>query len=236
MSETNNIMFVVRHGERLDETPDHDWYEYCNSRYNSSKILHYSRTNDPPLTSCGKEQGKEVANRLLVEFGESKPSCIYSSKLLRAAQTAYEIAKVLSVPIVLSEGFARTAAAVEDMRDRFLFLSIEELVEYCPGVELIDGDINYQNDDNVPHTHRIPNTSSHWYGPLKHVGQQERSIVVAHRETIRNISSIRQKIPYCGYGVFQFPKIYDEDEDLMGKRRKAELLSLRHPNGSAIYV
>ena len=152
---------------------------------------------------------------MFIELGESKLSCIYCSKLLRAIQTAYEIAKILSLPIVLSEGFARTAQAVEQMNGQFQYLTIDELTQYCPGVEFIDGDINTNNTNNtnnsdiadISNIHTIPNTGTHWYNPLRHVGQQETSIVVAHRETIRNIAFIRQRIPYCGYATFQFPKI-----------------------------
>lgn len=193
-------VIVVRHGERIDEVDSSYWIDYCKQKYNPNYSIEFeSRINDPILTEEGCLQAQEVAETLLTELNEynlEEISYIYSSKLIRSIQTAYYIALKLSKPILVSRGFAMTAAAVEDMGDQFQFLTIEEIQEFCPNVEIIDGDVD------PSHPHSVP--SPNWWHSINHViNQNSISIIVAHRESIRNLVRRRFKTPYCCYGVFE---------------------------------
>lgn len=48
-------------------------------------------------------------------------SCIYCSRLQRCIQTAYEVAKILNVPIFISTGLAQTAKAIEQLDVKIVF-------------------------------------------------------------------------------------------------------------------
>mgnify|MGYP003386077247 CR=1 FL=1 len=223
---------IIRHGERMDEVAGlaEQWEAACRQDHSHCRETFYSRVNDPPLTEDGKLQAREVANTLKQELLKSPemPQVIFSSKLIRSLMTAYEIAKELSLPICVSRGFALTAAAVVKKGSKFSFLTLEQMRELCPGVELIDGDLDIfhpphlqpsqgadnsntstmatisvrprsLSDERLDH---IPDRS--WEEALRFLGNWKYSLVVAHRESIRNLSGQYLKTPYCCYGIFSF--------------------------------
>lgn len=184
-------LIVVRHGERMDESDPTDWYNYCRNNFDNTSSEFRSRISDPYLTRDGFIQAQQVAERILIELEGVDIPYIYCSKLIRAVQTAYFIALRLSKPILLSKGFALTAAAVDEVGDSFEYLSMEKIRELCPDVELIDGDA----EDN---TAGVVVPSQIWHHSLKHaIENHSISVVVAHRETIRNLARERLKTPYC---------------------------------------
>jgi broad specificity phosphatase PhoE len=69
-----------------------------------------------------------------------KIEVIFCSKLKRCIETGREVAGYLNVPMVVSRGFAMTAAAVTK-DPQFEFLSMDELQAIAQDVQLIDGDI-----------------------------------------------------------------------------------------------
>lgn len=193
-------VIVIRHGERIDETDPSYWFNHCKATYDPkiNRMGYESRLSDPYLTENGNQQAQEVTNTLLKELSSyeiNEITSIYSSKLIRSIQTAYSIAKKIHKPIILCKGFAMTAAAVESIGDEFQYLSLQEIQELCPGVELIDGDV----DEMIP--------SQSWLHPFHYVVRNhEVSLVVAHRESIRNLAQRRLRTPYCCYGVFHVPQ------------------------------
>jgi hypothetical protein len=214
-------VIIIRHGERIDETDPDLWMKYCRENYDSKSAEFDYRMNDPYLTEEGCQQAQEVAESLFKEIPSDELTeipFIYCSKLVRSVQTAYHIALKLSKPIVLSKGFAMTAAAVEMIGDEFEFLPLSKLQELCPGVEFIDGDVEI--------AHSIPSQS--WIHPIHHVvGNHQVSLIVAHRESIRNLAKCRLRTPYCCYGVFHVPhhsRILDH----------IELMRLAHRDGNEI--
>ena len=58
---------------------------------------------------------------------------IYSSRLIRAVQTAHQIALHLNLPIYLSTGLATISASVAKKRESFPFFSADEIKSICPG-------------------------------------------------------------------------------------------------------
>ena len=137
---------LIRHGERLDEAKKEEWKKLLASEVakarSSTSINGTSRDtcwikSDPPLTLNGHRMAKNVG--LFISNGmravsvdtrgnsafapaETNPRnhefYIYSSKLRRAVQTAYGIAKSvadqkgINVHIVVSTGLAEACAAV----------------------------------------------------------------------------------------------------------------------------
>jgi broad specificity phosphatase PhoE len=205
VTHMHRTLVVVRHGERIDEVNPQEWTAICRQKYSHSSSQMYYRTNDPPLTTAGISQAQEVAKTLKSQLGdEHQLQCIFSSKLIRAIQTAHQIALELSLPIVLSTGFARTAQAVGD-DDPFDFLSLEEIQTYCPGVTFIDADANEISDDNTSLLDSIVIPSRKWHQSIEFIAEKyPLSILVAHRESIRNLLGRRYSTPYCCYGIFKF--------------------------------
>jgi len=84
------LVGVVRHGDRLDQTPE--WLNYADrGRYPA----------DGPLTDLGRTHSQE-AGRALSDASQKKGipfGLVVSSPYLRCAQTASEIARVLGVPV-----------------------------------------------------------------------------------------------------------------------------------------
>lgn len=189
---------IVRHGQRADEDDRIAWAEHVEATC-SSKNERYSRFNDPPLTPTGEQEAAAVALTLQSELRtlDTPLQYIFCSRLMRCVQTAYRIALHLQLPIVVSSGLALTAAAVEKCRlhrSCFQFTKMEDIRSICKDVEVIDGDESAQVNLLLPY--------DSWEAPLKFLSANfPTSLIVAHRETIRNISNLRQPIPYCAYAV-----------------------------------
>eukprot|EP00603_Paraphysomonas_imperforata_P002396 CAMPEP_0114419248 /NCGR_PEP_ID=MMETSP0103-20121206/3926_1 /TAXON_ID=37642 ORGANISM="Paraphysomonas imperforata, Strain PA2" /NCGR_SAMPLE_ID=MMETSP0103 /ASSEMBLY_ACC=CAM_ASM_000201 /LENGTH=274 /DNA_ID=CAMNT_0001587655 /DNA_START=105 /DNA_END=929 /DNA_ORIENTATION=+ len=218
----DGTVVVIRHGERMDEVKEasEEWDRVCRERHSHCRKTLYCRINDPPLTENGKQQARDVALSLKSGLTTSaeQPQVIFSSKLIRSLMTAYEIAKEMSLPICVSRGFSLTAAAVAKKGKDFTFLSLEEMQELCPGVQLIDGDENIfphpdeaqlldsgTNIDRCGSPLRlnfIPDNS--WEHSLRFLSYWKYALVVAHRESIRNLAEQYVHTPYCCYGVFNY--------------------------------
>ncbi len=85
----NQTIWIARHANRLDFV-NPDWF------------LTAERPYDPPLSSDGLVQAKQLAQRLK---GESIAH-IFASPFLRTVQTANEVASVLDLPIKLESGLS----------------------------------------------------------------------------------------------------------------------------------
>lgn len=192
---------VVRHSERLDEVSPAQWIESVKN--NNSFRDKYSLQNDTPITAVGVNIAANVAitvrDLILAEHPNTTNLSdlnikIYSSRLMRCVQTANQLACEFNLPIHVSSGLALTAVAVR-RKSSFSFLSMTELATHCPGVVLHDCD-----DAHSPH--RV--SMSHW---LRAIGsiivRDEINIIVAHRETIRNLLGERFHLPYCCVGIFE---------------------------------
>lgn len=84
---TDRILYLVRHGQRLD-TVQKQWYSPNDNQY------------DPPLSPEGMGQAYQIAQRL-----QSEPiDTIFTSPYLRALQTAHPIAEALDLPLYVEAG------------------------------------------------------------------------------------------------------------------------------------
>ena len=100
-SSTTCEVFLVRHGERLDEVPD-------------PKIKNDRPWWDPPLTTNGAQQAAAAGEQLRVEHERTPFSVVLASPCVRTIQTASHIAAALKLPVALVPGLA-CAAAVEQL-------------------------------------------------------------------------------------------------------------------------
>jgi len=134
--------------------------------------------------------------------------------LLRAIQTAHQIALKLSLPVHLSSGLATISASVRKAGDSFPFQPLERLRSLCPGipssypliichlfavgVEYIICDDNKNAETSVPR--------QNWRDALRYVCCKDKdvlNIVVAHRETIKKLAGKKLNTPYCCVALFQ---------------------------------
>lgn len=203
MHSISRDFIIVRHSERLDEIAPEQWLESVkNTRSNRDK---YSVENDTPITAAGAgmaaDAAKTVKSIISTRLRDSSSLGdlnvrIYSSRLMRCVQTAHQIAQELGLPIHVSSGLSLTAVAVGRRKMTFQFQSLRELSGYCPGTQLHSCD--YADDP-----YRVK--SSDWLKAIVSiVRRDEINIIVAHRETIRNLIGERYRLPYCCIGMFQY--------------------------------
>jgi len=158
------------------------------------------------------------------EEGRHRPTVVYCSRLRRCVETAHRIALALQLPLVVSKGLALTAKAVEDKggSDHFGFLDLAEIRAFCPGVDVYSADAadlsgpactaadaaaaapSSSTASPLPPSAvgEIPTGS--WHDALASVARRHPfSLIVAHRESVRNLAGIR-KAPYCCMAMFDF--------------------------------
>ena len=100
-------VFLVRHGQRIDETAAGRAWQAANA----------DRWFDPPLTDEGRRQAGDAAEQLK-SFIRGKGAAIfapfsrvYTSPLLRTLQTAEQFGAVLQLPVTPAPGIATCTAA-----------------------------------------------------------------------------------------------------------------------------
>eukprot|EP00486_Rosalina_sp_Unknown_P001649 CAMPEP_0201566578 /NCGR_PEP_ID=MMETSP0190_2-20130828/6437_1 /ASSEMBLY_ACC=CAM_ASM_000263 /TAXON_ID=37353 /ORGANISM="Rosalina sp." /LENGTH=450 /DNA_ID=CAMNT_0047985463 /DNA_START=32 /DNA_END=1384 /DNA_ORIENTATION=+ len=103
--------WIIRHGERMDEVASQESRKW-------RLLIDDKRLFDPPLTSQGFIQARDRGKELLKELSQIKreqdyPKCIYCSPMERTLGTAYEIAVVTKLPIIVVPGLSACAAAVK---------------------------------------------------------------------------------------------------------------------------
>eukprot|EP01032_Pedospumella_encystans_P019755 gene19755-22460_t len=194
---------IVRHSERLDEVAPQEWLESLKS--NTSLRDRFSLENDTPITAEGvnmaADAARTVRDLITSKYSNSTPLValkirIYSSRLMRCVQTAHQIAQELNLPIHICSGLSLTAVAVSRRKGTFEFQTMEELTELCPGSNLVSGD----HRDSPHYVSR-----SDWKRAIHSIASRDEiNIIVAHRETIRNLIGERFRLPYCAIGLFRY--------------------------------
>lgn len=111
-------LWIARHGNRLDFV-NPDWFNSAERPY------------DPPLSEDGFVQARELGHRLKSE----RIDRIFASPFLRTVQTAYEVAKILEMPIQLEAGLSEWLNP-EWMSATPKRLPLEVLVQQYPAIDL----------------------------------------------------------------------------------------------------
>jgi hypothetical protein len=124
-------VFVVRHGERIDET-------HLGAQWMAANR---DRWFDPPLTAPGRAQASQAAaglkELLLGRHGGKIPfKRIYSSTLVRALQTAEQYALVFGLKVCPVPALACCAAAIKQHGPKAPLLAWAEAQAACPDAEL----------------------------------------------------------------------------------------------------
>lgn len=219
-------IYIVRHSERIDEVAELSlsWNTFIAKAQTTRNK--FDLGNDPMITEHGKSIAAQAAETLdAILRGNPHIEIIYSSKLRRCVETAQKIAQQLRVPICVCKGLALTAAAVKSRGSSFEFHTMEELQSFCPDTPLIDG-------DDPLSSYFVPSVEEtgcrlDWLTSLDAIKRKSiTSVVVAHRETIRNLTGRApggrtMSTPYCCIAefwshdahprFFNFLKILDSD-------------------------
>jgi hypothetical protein len=166
-ADSGQCLYVIRHGERLDEIEPQEWEGQVSKMYRCAEESGVALRAmdctyaDAPLTARGVQMAKDMAvkfKRKLDTDGVNIKDlkCIYCSRLLRAIQTAYEVAKALELPLVISAHLSCTALAVfsycnqkrgGDGWEHYEYRSMSEIATYCPGIPLYCHDADPDPDD-----------------------------------------------------------------------------------------
>jgi len=132
-------VFLVRHGQRIDETPAGVAWRRQTDRW-----------FDPPLTDEGREQAASAAAQLgcfmAAHAAEYAPfSRVYASPLLRTLHTAEQFGIALSLPVAPVAGLATcTAAFKRHGPDANPLLREQRAREECPGAAMEPFDAAYE--------------------------------------------------------------------------------------------
>mmetsp|Transcript_53324 Transcript_53324/g.114561 ORF Transcript_53324/g.114561 Transcript_53324/m.114561 type:complete len:486 (+) Transcript_53324:68-1525(+) len=189
-------VYVVRHGERMDEVPGKErdeWRATCGSR-----------DFDPPLTGRGHLQALSSAKALRAQIKEERPfDVIHSSPMQRCVSTAELFAQIFNVPIHIVPGLAECSAALRTTNSRSQqrwnhVMTIEEHRLLCPGAEFVEPETlreQYISQDGATCIGRLARG-------LQHV------LVVTHREGIRAMAhekvGVSRRIPTPLAGIAKF--------------------------------
>lgn len=170
--------WCLRHGERVDETPEgHAW----------KKSSPRARRFDPPLTAQGKAQAREAARVLMAQAGTF--ARVFSSPLQRALETAQEVAETFNIPVTVVPGLCECAAAVRKRGIRGVeLLSLEAMQRVCSRIDTVEEEAPLD------------------FGPACAwlAERNSRCLAVSHREGIRELAAEQLKLPYCAMGHFAY--------------------------------
>ena len=214
-------LLIIRHSERIDEINLKHWLQLVEQENGTRRREKDDHANDPILTDNGHRIATTAAAALkrrltdgFFSVSQPQPVAIYCSRLRRCIETAYRISLELQLPIVVSRGLALTAKAVDERRggsDQFGFLNLDEIRSFCPGVDVLSADADDYSGAlctlsfplSAPfELDIVPATC--WHEALASIARRQPfSIVVAHRESIRNIAG-KMHAPYCSMAMFDF--------------------------------
>ena len=234
MTDVNHRMLVVRHSERIDEVDLQKWFSLVESENETRRRSKRDHSNDPILTENGQHLASRAGislKRMLATYfvqvptPQTPPTAIFCSRLTRCVETAYRLAIELRLPIIVSKGLALTAKAVEEREGGshlFGFLNLEEIRMFCPQVNVFSSDAEDFSGPTVnvtfpctPHPHVMSidiTPQHHWREALITIARRHPfSIVVAHRETIRNLAgSTPVPVPYCCMAMFKYKETEEQ--------------------------
>mmetsp|Transcript_68 Transcript_68/g.136 ORF Transcript_68/g.136 Transcript_68/m.136 type:complete len:272 (-) Transcript_68:892-1707(-) len=205
-------LWMVRHGERIDET---------SAAMQWLASTPQSRMFDPPLTEAGAEQAAAAAKTLLGHT--RKPAFgnfIYSSPMARCLRTASVVAEATGTSVRVVPGLGACAAAGRRGVMKLDLLSEEEMRELCPQMVAFEIEAPQHFED-----------ACHWVADVRAAEDDNAQdvLVVTHREGIRDLALIHQRLPYCAIARFHpcSRRASPEDEPAW------ELAELTEPNGAS---
>ena len=174
-AEQRPTLFIVRHGERIDETSNKAVWRAQTPR---------NRLFDPPLTETGAGQARAAAEFLRTRSFDR----IYASPCARTLATAKELSEALHLPVTVVPALAACAAAVKKKGlGNLPFLKQTEMTSMCPGIDSFGADAPLGFEG-----------ACSWVA-----ARSPQALVVSHREGIRDLAREKLSLPYCAVGVFE---------------------------------
>lgn len=176
---------------------------------------------DPPLTEAGAEQAAAAAKTLL---GHTRAPAfgnfIYSSPMARCLRTASVIAEATGTSVRVVPGLGACAAAGRRGVMKLDLLSEEKMRELCPQMVAFESE--------APHFFE---EACDWVANARAAKDDAQDVlVVTHREGIRDLASIHQRLPYCAIARFhRAAQAANPDVD----EPEWELAELTDPNGTS---
>lgn len=166
-------VFVVRHGERLDEVPGNDWRQRCPAQW-----------FDPPLTDKGKRQAEYAASQLQLQDSSITFDVIYCSPLQRCVSTAAYFSQAFGAPIKLVPGLGECCAAMRGAKYQQMchnLLPMHELTKLCPQATFCETDSDVME-------RFVGMAGQTCVGRL--AKKKGRILVISHREAIRDLAQL----------------------------------------------
>ena len=195
-----HTLFIVRHGERLDEMDEDLWRREIAADTSGRDKHHLAQ--DPPLTASGSHMASDAVRSLRSMIAPGvRFTGIHCSRMRRCIQTAIPFALEYGIPILLSKDLSLSAIGVYkavNTGGHYDYCSIDEIQSFSPP------QVRYVELPSSPSSHGKP---ADWRQTVLRVAtENEVALVVAHRETIREFLNTpsKMKIPYCSISKFEF--------------------------------
>lgn len=195
-------VYIVRHGERVDEVPGAEQQQWLQSLCGADRF-------DPPLTRRGVQQAAESARTLRqLLHGQVQPfEAVYCSPLLRCVQTAEHFSAIFGIPITLVGGLGECCAALLATNPKAArrwprLLPLEALMQRCPAASFTAPDATFPE--------RFLSTPPLRTCAGRLAQGRPRVLLVSHRESIRALVAAQacrytrddMHTPYACVGVF----------------------------------
>ena len=108
---------------------------------NASNMARKSSSSSSSSNSSGRLTNHSSNSNNSSSSVKSMPiDRIYTSRLRRCVETAYQLALLSHLPLYVCTGLALTAIAVERRKGTFEFHSMQEIRRFCPGVRVVSCD------------------------------------------------------------------------------------------------
>eukprot|EP01038_Epipyxis_sp_PR26KG_P015864 gene15864-21504_t len=195
------------------ETIKHDNIDNRNNIDNNNNNNNDSNNNNNNIDNNNTINNSDENNSKLYESSNHEPIqdtsptkshhkiMIISSRLQRCVQTAYKICLELNInELFLSSGLSTIVACVKKQvknnNNHFRFRTINELSLICPGILLHNCDDSNNLDNFLP--------TNNYMAALNMILIKKDiiPIIIAHRETVRELIGYRIKTPYCCIALF----------------------------------
>eukprot|EP00730_Choanoeca_flexa_P015683 TRINITY_DN7255_c0_g1_i3.p1 TRINITY_DN7255_c0_g1~~TRINITY_DN7255_c0_g1_i3.p1 ORF type:complete len:419 (+),score=120.41 TRINITY_DN7255_c0_g1_i3:118-1257(+) len=200
LNEDETMLFVVRHGQRADESQGEVFREF---------FANTTRPYDPPLTSLGIEQAQDAAEYLKQQHAKYQFKHVLSSPLLRCVQTSAIIAAELELPLVLVPGLAECVKAARrlgitqestfdttaNFKAELAKLNLKHTPELINMVDSLDRSHADKSDNPSDEDEDVPVTFVD--AALAAIGAytQAGALLVTHREGLKELAGMDESGP-----------------------------------------
>ena len=201
-----HVVFIVRHGERLDEAEEALWRSEVASDTSGRDKHHLA--HDPPLTESGTLMAADAVSALQRLAPGQRFTAVYCSHMRRCIQTAIPFALAYKVPILLSKELSLSAIGVYKAfvaKGHYDYCSLEEIRAFSPSEVIFQELPSYEHHITTTSRSSAHKKPPDWRQTVYRIAaEHDSALIVAHRESIREfLSGTKVKIPYCAVSKFE---------------------------------